>query len=65
VLSGEATNINFLIFGFDTTDAQISIFRTQGEFVNRYTNDSIVYFSVEYVNGVLTSQLGHICYAMS
>jgi hypothetical protein len=64
-LSGEVTNIFFFNLWFDTTGAQISIYRTQGEFANHYTNDAIVYFSVEYVNGVLTSQLGTICYSMS
>jgi hypothetical protein len=46
VLNGEATNINFIVFGFDLIRARTHDYHTRDEEANRYTNDEL---KTEYV----------------
>jgi hypothetical protein len=41
VLSGEATNTNFIIFGLTRSGLVYPIYRTQGEQANHYTTDEV------------------------
>jgi hypothetical protein len=38
VLSGEATNNNFIVFGLTRSGLQPTMYHTQGEHANHYTN---------------------------
>jgi hypothetical protein len=39
VLSGEATNTNFIVFGLTRQGIEPTIYRTRGEHANHYTTD--------------------------
>jgi hypothetical protein len=41
VLSGEATNTNFIVFGFTRSGLERTIYRTRGEHVNHYTTATV------------------------
>jgi len=41
VLSGEATNTNFIVFGFTRSEIKPTIYRTWGEHASRYTIDAV------------------------
>jgi hypothetical protein len=41
VLSGEATNINFKVFGLTRPGLEPTIYHTQGEHAKHYTNDAV------------------------
>jgi hypothetical protein len=43
VLSGEATNTNYLVFGWTQSGLTIepTVYRTQGEHSNQYTTDAV------------------------
>ena len=41
MLSGEATNINFIIFGLTRSGLELTIHRTRGEHANHYTTDAV------------------------
>ena len=41
MLSGEATNTNFIIFGLTRSGLELTIYRTQGEHANHYTTDAV------------------------
>jgi hypothetical protein len=41
VLSGEATNINFIVFGLTRPVLEPTIYRTRGEHANHYTTDAV------------------------
>ena len=38
---GEATNINFIVFGLTRSGLEPTTYRTQGEHANRYTTDAV------------------------
>jgi hypothetical protein len=41
MLSGEATNTNFIVFGLTRPGLEPMIYRTQGEHANYYTTDEV------------------------
>ena len=41
VLSGEATNTNFIVFGLTRSGLEPMIYRTRGEHANHYTTDVV------------------------
>ena len=41
MLSGEATNTNFIVFGLTRSGLKPTIYRTQGEPANHYTTDAV------------------------
>jgi hypothetical protein len=41
MLSGEATNTNFIVFGLTGPGLEPMIYRTQGEHANYYTTDEV------------------------
>jgi len=41
VLSGEATNTNFIVFGLTRPGLERTIYRTRGEHANNYTTDKV------------------------
>jgi hypothetical protein len=41
VLNGEATNTNFVVFGFTRPGLEPPIYRSRGEHANHYTNDEV------------------------
>jgi hypothetical protein len=41
VLSGEATNINFIFFGLTRLGREPAIYRTRGELANHYTAKAV------------------------
>ena len=41
VLSGEATNTNFIVFGLTRSGLEPTIYRTRGEHTNHYTTDAV------------------------
>jgi hypothetical protein len=41
VLSGEATNTNFINFGLTQPGLELTIYRTRGEHANHYTTDVV------------------------
>ena len=43
VLSGEATNTNFIVFGLIQSGLEPMIFRTRGDHANHYTTDAICF----------------------
>jgi hypothetical protein len=40
VLSGEATNTNFIVFGFTQPGLELTIYRDRGEHANHYVTDA-------------------------
>jgi hypothetical protein len=44
MLSGEAANTNFIVFGLTQLGLELTIYCTQGEHTNHYATD-VVYFS--------------------
>jgi hypothetical protein len=44
MLSGEATNANFIVLGFDPSELEPKIDRTRGELANHYTTDAVVWY---------------------
>ena len=49
VLNGEATNTNFIVLGLTRTGLKPTIYRTQCEHADHYTNDA-----VDFVHGYFT-----------
>jgi hypothetical protein len=49
VLSEEATNINFLVFGLTRPVLESTIYRTRGEHANHYATDALFVYGVGYV----------------
>ena len=49
MLSGEATNTNFIVFGLIQPELEPTIYRTRGEHANHYATDA-VYISRRVVN---------------
>jgi hypothetical protein len=43
VLSGEATNTNFIVFGMTGPGLKPTIYRSRGEHVDHYTTDGVQY----------------------
>jgi hypothetical protein len=41
MLSGEATNTNFLDFGLTQSGLELTIYHTQGKHANHYTTDAV------------------------
>jgi hypothetical protein len=41
VLSGEATNTNFIVFGLCRSGLEPSIYRTRGQHANHYATDAV------------------------
>jgi hypothetical protein len=41
VLSGEATNTNFIVFALTRPGLKPTIYHTQGEYANYYTTDAV------------------------
>ena len=42
MLSREATNTNFIVFGFTRSGLEPTIYHARGEHTNRYTTDAVV-----------------------
>jgi hypothetical protein len=42
VLSGEATNTNFIVLGLTRPGFEPTIYRTRGEHANHYTTDAVL-----------------------
>ena len=42
VLSGKATNTNFIVFGFTWSGLKPTIYHTRGEHANHYTTDAVI-----------------------
>jgi hypothetical protein len=47
VLSGEATNTNFVVFDLTRSGLEPTIYRTRDEHVNHYTTDAILQFILQ------------------
>jgi hypothetical protein len=45
LLSGEATNTNFIVFGLTRPWIEPTIYRTRGEHANHYVTDAIKFVS--------------------
>ena len=43
MISGEAINTNFIVFGLTRPDVELTIYRTRGEHANHYANDAVVH----------------------
>jgi hypothetical protein len=43
VLSGEATNTNFIVFGLTQPGLEPMIYHTRGEHANHYTTDAVCF----------------------
>ena len=43
MLSGEATNTNFIVFGFTRSRLEPPIYSTRGQQANHYTTDALIY----------------------
>ena len=43
VLSGEATNINFIVFGLIQPELELTIYRNRGKHANNYITDTVEY----------------------
>ena len=43
MLSGEATNTKFIVFGLTRSGLESTIYRTQGEYANNNTTDEVLY----------------------
>jgi hypothetical protein len=41
VLSGEATNTNFIVFGLTRSRLELTIYHTRGEHASHYTTDAL------------------------
>ena len=41
MLNGEATNTNFIVFGFTLPGLEPTIYRTRGEHANHYASDAV------------------------
>jgi hypothetical protein len=50
VLSAEATNINFIVFGFSQQELEPMIYHTRGEHANHYATDEVHHFIPNYLN---------------
>jgi hypothetical protein len=48
VLSGEATNTNFVVFDLTRSGLEPTIYRTRDEHVNHYTTDAILQFILQW-----------------
>ena len=46
MLSGEATNTNFIVFGMTRPGLEPTIYRTQGEHANHYATDAVAWLEV-------------------
>jgi hypothetical protein len=46
VLSGEATNTNFIVFGLTRPGLESTIYRTRGEHANHYATDAVLLLNV-------------------
>jgi hypothetical protein len=46
MLSGEATNTNFIVFGLTRSGLEPTIYRTRGEHANHCTTDAVVLYRV-------------------
>jgi hypothetical protein len=44
VLSGEATNTNFIVFGLTRPGHEPTIYSTRGEHANQYATDAVKYW---------------------
>jgi hypothetical protein len=44
MLSGEARNTNFIVFGLTQTGLEPTIYRTQDEHANHYTTNVVIRF---------------------
>jgi len=44
MISGEATDTNFIVFGLSRLWLKPMIYHTQGEYANHYTTDAIIYW---------------------
>jgi hypothetical protein len=44
MLSGEATNTNFIVFGLTRPMIEPKIYRIRGEHANHYTTDAVINF---------------------
>jgi hypothetical protein len=51
VLSGEATNTNFIVFGLTRLGLEPTIYCTQGEHANNYATDA-VHYVLDYDTGL-------------
>jgi hypothetical protein len=49
VLSGEATNTNFIVFALTRSGLEPTIYGTQGEHANHYTTDAVPMLCFQYV----------------
>ena len=50
VLSGEATNTNFIVFGLTQPGLEPTIYRTRGEHANHYATDVVLNATVKEAN---------------
>ena len=46
MLNREATNTNFIVFGFTSSRFKPTIYRTQGEHANHYTTDAVEFLGL-------------------
>jgi hypothetical protein len=46
VLSGEATNTNFIVFALTRPGLEPTIYCTRGEHANHYATDAVVFISI-------------------
>ena len=56
VLSGEATNTNFIVFGLIRPEFEPPIYRTRGEHANHYTTDAV---TIGQMSFTLTNKIKH------
>ena len=54
MLSGEATNTYFIVFGLTWSGLEHTIYHTQGEHANHYTNDVVTIQNIyEIINNLI------------
>jgi hypothetical protein len=62
MLSGEATNTNFIVFGLTQPGLEPTIYHTRGEHANHYTTDAIKKICLIYCKILITfTMLSNLC----
>ena len=61
VLSGEATNTNFIVFGLTQSGLEPMIYRTRGEHTNHYNTDAVFHCLI-FLYNTLCTRLFHKTY---
>jgi hypothetical protein len=55
MLRGEATNINFIVFGLTRPGLELTIYRIRGEHANHYATDANTFVSLPVIHRLWNS----------